>query len=265
MELALIAPTSLLSTFCMTSRVQMCLAHRVLEDEQYRDFYHTASQNGLIVTMDNSLWELGEAMTFDKLMEACKLIGPTELIAPDRFRDGPSTLQMLQEFVDKMHRVFGDGEVPFGGIFAVSHGKDREEWLDCFDRLNDNPFVATIGLPKVLSEIWDPGGRIGCVEFLEATGRIVEGKNYHCLGIWTDPIEVMLLAKHKWIRSLDTALPIHAGMQSIRFDPELGLSRRRPKRPHIYFDATTEQLRDKMADIQYNILTMQQWMNGRHR
>lgn len=268
MDIALISPTSILKNFCLTSKVQMCLAHRILsEDSEYIEFYRKQSDNGATVILDNSLWELGDAMTIDKLIEAAKLVKPTELIVPDVFRDGPATLKRFNNFTFQAMAAGFDGpcseEYPWQKNFVVVHGKDRQEWLECFDALNENHLAHTIGLPKVLDDIWNPGGRIGCVSFLEATGRVSPEKRYHCLGIWDDPIEVLCLSRHKWIRSLDTALPIHAGMHGIRFDGMLGLSRRRPRRPHIYFDVSAEDLEPRLMDIQHNVLLLQEWANGR--
>lgn len=268
MHIALITPTSMLEYLCSTSKVQMCLAHRVLSDEPYARFYRQASTAGQSVIMDNSLWELGEAMNLDKLIEACQLVKPLELIIPDVFRDGPATLKSFNDFTFQAVAAGMGGpcseEYPWQRNFAVAHGRDRQEWLECFDKLNAHPSVHTIGLPKVLDEIWSPGGRIGCIEFLEATGRVNPEKDYHCLGIWDDPVEVLLLGRHSWIRSLDTALPIHAGMHGIKFDNTFGLSRRRPKRPHIYFDIVKEDYDgEKWAAIRHNVLMTREWANGR--
>lgn len=269
MEIALIVPTSVLDDFCSTSKVQMCLAHRVLSDEVYASFYRrVASDPRNIVIMDNSLWELGDAMSFEKLIEACQKVKPTELIIMDKFRDGPGTIKQFNAYTFMAFCAgTGDGpcreEYPWQRNFVVAHGKDREEWLECFDFFNEHHLAHTIGLPKVLDEIWTPGGRIGCVEFLEATGRVRADKAYHCLGIWGDPIEVLILNRHGWIRSLDTALPIHAGLRDVKFHPELGLSRQRTKRPHVYFEIEREEIM-KHAAITHNVSLLRRWANGRN-
>lgn len=259
MHIALITPTSLLKHLCLTSKVQMCLAHQVLADEVYAEFYCSAKTAGQFVLMDNSLWELKEALSPEILYRASSMVNPDELIIPDVFRDGPATIESFGRFMEVSsswnHR-------PWKRNMVVVHGEDREEWLECFDYFSNEPEAHTLALPKVLDEMWKPGGRLGAVEFIERTGRVNPTKQYHCLGIWEDPIEVLLLAAHSWVRSLDTALPIHAGMQGVRFHPELGLSRRRPKRPHQYFNAPFEQLAPHLADIQYNVLTILGWANG---
>lgn len=266
MHIALITPTSLLDRLCLTGKVQMCLAHRVIEDETYATFYRNASDAGSLVMMDNSLWELGEAMMLTDLMPALEAVRPDELIVPDVFRDGPATQKAFTDFTMQAVAAGFDGpcseEYPWQRNAVVVHGQDRQEWIECLDFFNDQDNAHTLCLPKVLDEIWQPGGRLGCVTFLEATGRVRADKRYHCLGIWTDPIEVLLLSRHKWIRSLDTALPIHAGMRGVRFDPDFGLSRRRTKRPHKYFGVAYDTLEPHMADIRFNVTTTLEWANG---
>lgn len=262
MHIALIAPTSMLNALCSVSKVQMCLAHRVLSDAVYADFYKNARAAGQTVVMDNSLWELGTAMSYEYLQGAYQLVQPDELIIPDVFRDGPATIKSWINF----HRQ--GPEYVFEDVtqFVVVHGQDREEWLNTYDYFVENTaYGTTLGLPKVLDEIWSPGGRIGCVEFLEATNRVSENHNYHCLGIWDDPIEILLLGRHSWIRSLDTALPIHAGMGGVRFHRTFGLSRKRPKRPHIYFEASLAEIEktERWADIRHNVTLLQEWANGK--
>lgn len=266
MQIALITPTSMLNNLCVTLKYQMCLAHRVLADEKYAQFYSECSDRGQYVMMDNSLWELGSSMSVEDLVTACDIAGPSELTVPDVFRDGPATIELFQHFITAPTTALiqGPADDVRCEFMVVAHGKDRREWLECFDYFNANGSLHTIALPKVLDKIWTPGGRIGCVEFLEATGRVNPEKEYHCLGIWDDPIEVLLLAQHPWIRSLDTALPIHAGMQGIKFHRDLGTSRRRPKRPHVYFEAKREdyEVDERWGIISHNIILMNEWANG---
>ncbi len=258
MEICLIAPANLLGRYCQNSNIQMCLAHRVLEeDDDYVTFYERQSQDGQIVIMDNSLWELGEAMCLEDLMYAVSIIQPQELIIPDMFGKSDETIDMTEKFLDEIGSVRR-----WERNFVVPHGKDRQDWIKCFDYFSDQFYAHVIGLPKVLDDIWEPGGRIGCLSFLEATGRIRTDKIYHALGIRNDPIELLMLSKFKWLRSLDTALPIHAGIQGIQFDSQFGLSRRRPKRPEKYFDTEWRHVNQFESIIQVNVDLTLAWAKG---
>ncbi len=250
MNVALIAPTKFLDQLCDARPVQMALAHMILEDVQYRRFYTDRSD---LVIMDNSLIELGDAVDFELLVNAASLINPKEVILPDAFRDGQKT---ISRFLDVI--TYSD-QFTWATNFVVAHGRHNAEWVECFDFFNQHPHAHTIGIPKVLDEIWEPGGRIGACAFLESSGRIREDKNYHLLGVWTDPIEILCLSKFEWIRSVDTALPIHAGMSGCHFGPTGLNGVDKPRRPHRYFP-----IKDLFYPdiVQHNIEILDGWAQG---
>lgn len=259
MEIAIIAPTAMLNEVCnnKATNVQMCHAHRVLSDKTYADFYADASKYTVdTVIMNSSFWEPSPAMNTSDLLKACRMIFPTELILPGVFRKGPETIASIELFIENTttHRY----ECPWLKNFAVAQGRDREEWLTCFDHLNKLESVHVIGLSKDIDDTWYPGGRLGAALYLQATGRVKKSKKYHALGIY-NPLEAVSLATLGWIRSLSTSLPIHAGLQGIRFDHTFGLTTEKPKGPHIYFDASSEECQIALEDCKHNISVMRSW------
>jgi hypothetical protein len=261
MKVALITPTKYLD-MAEEQKVQMSLAHRVLADRTYAAWFKRLPRRGSLpplVIMDNSLIELGYALPLSDILQAAEMCGAGEIILPDVFRDGERTVEAVQAALTEIKQT--TSAVPFGKM-AVAHGRSREEWLWCFDTLSEMEGVDTIGIPKVLDEIWQPGGRIGCTQYLERTGRIdTRARSYHLLGIWTDPVEILCQAHHDWIRSVDTALAFHAGMLGIRFT-EHGLPNGvRPRRPHRYFDYK-DLPPEHEADVKYNIAMLSSWAHG---
>jgi len=262
MNVALIVPTKFIDSMCTGRDVQMALAHMVLESDEYRAAYWKLTEAGSYIILDNSLIELGAAMTIEQLARAAQMIGADEVILPDAFRDADETLRMTEAALKAFSGVGAD-HVRF---MAVVHGADNTSWLHCFDEMVQNPRIDVLGLPKVLDEIWSPGGRVGCCSYLEATGRISQAgtKQFHALGIWTDPIEVLMLRERRWLRSIDTALPFHAGMHGVRFNGH-GFPRGiRPKRPRRYFDVQfplpgTTDGAHALEAISYNIQVLDVW------
>lgn len=103
MEIAIIAPTAMLSEVCTNNKtnVQMCHAHWVLSDETYTDFYADASKYTVdTVIMNSSFWEPSPAMNTSDLLKACRMIFPTELILPGVFRKGPETIALIELFIE---------------------------------------------------------------------------------------------------------------------------------------------------------------------
>lgn len=253
MDAALILPPRYLD-FARGRPIQMALAHLVLADADYAHWFQMAAKAGAFVIMDNSLIELGHALPAEELAIAAQNCGASEVILPDVFLDGAGTLAATRTALEFPWP-------PALGLMGVAHGGVRDEWQWCFDQLCSERRITTIGLPKVLDEIWRPGGRLGCVQYLWATDRVVPGKYYHLLGVWTDPVEVMLQAHHTWLRSVDTALPFHAGLAGVRFDAQRGLpsSSTRPRRPHRFFELAAELEPQVQAAVQHNITVLDEW------
>lgn len=256
MRVALIAPTKMLPD--LGNRVmQMALAHLVLEDPEYRRFYADAGSRGITVMMDNSLMELGDSVGSDVVFTAANLIEPAEIIIPDSSRNKALTIKRFHDFLGDVDAM---GTTPWLRNAVVAHGESNAEWLACFDFFNEHPDAHVICIPKVLDKIWNPGGRLGALAYLRASHRFKINKTYHLLGIWTDPLEILFASWFNNIRSVDTALPIHAGLQGVQFGP-MGLNgQAKPRRPHRYFPL--EQFRHRDV-IDYNIAVLDAWAEGR--
>lgn len=268
LDIAFIAPTCILDRVCWGHNAQMALAHIVLEDPDYAAFYRRCVEQHMRVILDCSTWELGSAMSPDDLFEACDMIGyPAELVLPDVYQDMYSTIQLTEDFVNGMAEIQKGSRV-WEYNLVVPQGKDWEEWIRCYDYYVKQPYVHTIAIPKSLDDPergFHPGGRIGAVTFLERTGRVDHSKRYHALGLWHDPIEILMLSGFDWITSLDCALPVHAGLQGVRFDTSFGVSRRRPRRPKQYFDLSLKVIAPELKTIDHNVMLALQWARGQYQ
>jgi hypothetical protein len=50
----------------------------------------------------------------------------------------------------------------------------------------------------------------------------------------------------------------------VKFHPELGLSRVRPKRPHVYFEISRDEVLEHAIAISHNVSLLRRWANGRN-
>jgi hypothetical protein len=66
---------------------EYCLPHLLDEDEEYREFFYLAKEEGRYIIMDNSLHELGEAYNSERLMYWIHELLPQEFIIPDVWQD----------------------------------------------------------------------------------------------------------------------------------------------------------------------------------
>jgi hypothetical protein len=64
-----------------------CLPHLMDENEEYRTFFLNSKNVARYIVMDNSLHELGEAYSTDRLMYWVNKLEPDEFIVPDVWED----------------------------------------------------------------------------------------------------------------------------------------------------------------------------------
>lgn len=86
MYLAQEIPTSMLEIWAPLSDFDFLLAHKVLEDRYYAEFFARRPE-GREVLLDNSLHELGYPLPLSDLLEAAKRCKATCVITPDRVGD----------------------------------------------------------------------------------------------------------------------------------------------------------------------------------
>ena len=101
--------------------------------------------------MDNSLIELGSAVTLDQILEAAAICNPDEIILPDVFCDGVATLAKVKECINELKRK---GLIGKYRLMVVCQGKDQAEFFRTFIELKDIPEVDCIGIPKVAEKIF---------------------------------------------------------------------------------------------------------------
>ena len=265
-EFAHIVPTAALPMLCNGRKIQMALTHKVLdrEDPNYAAYYKNVDESSYVI-LDNSLWELGASLDVGDLFYACELIEPDELIIPDVFRDGKETIRSYEKFWDNSIQAFRD-RFPNLKFNVVVQGSDLTEWLECYDYMAAQPSIDTLSIPKVLDKDLGIGGRISILDLLTSTERI-STKNYHLLGLWDNPIELLTIAdRHPWIRSADSALPVHAALSGIRFNLIDGYVKQPGvKRPENYFELSYSEVIQHLRSILWNMRTTRVWCKGGNR
>lgn len=105
------------------------LAHKVLEDKKYRDWYRKSS-DGREVILDNSMHELKEPLPLEDVVAAADLIEADYLIAPDRLKEPEWTLDQFLRTERHASKAGSCVEVT-----AVLCGRTREEREDFLDHI----------------------------------------------------------------------------------------------------------------------------------
>lgn len=176
----------------------MALAHELVEDAELQYFYSLASKKGHFIIIDNGAAE-GQLMDSERLMQIVNYINPDEVVMPDALRDMHKTLLLLYSSEVLRH-------VPPRKRMMVPQGKGWADWLQCLEYMVGRWDFATIGIPKWIEDEL-PGGRLRALAAIEDAG-FHRKYHVHLLGLAKLPQEEGSVLGTKYIRSLDTGLPI---------------------------------------------------------
>jgi len=218
LKAAIISPTPLLRRYSSQSTYHLALAHLVLTDIDYCDFYREAVEEGDYVIMDNSVIELGYPMPVEELIKAIARTGAQELILPDYPQDPKKTFLAAHNAAPIVRHSFPD--VKLQAVPQWYGSMDPDNWMNSHTRLvselDEEHKVDVIGIPKFLGKY-----RPAICESLNLQHS--DHHEYHLLGTTGNPLEIKDLTKHTWLRGVDTKAPVRFGTNGIVLHPELGL------------------------------------------
>lgn len=198
--------------------MHMALTHLIEEDANYSEFFRQLPDDDYIM-LDNSVIELGKAVSLDRLLHAAEEINADEIVVPDAYKNKDETIRLAHKYLNEIE----GRDLPYK-IQVVPHGNTAEEWMECYNELRHIDEIDTIGIPKVTSSIF-PGGRAYLLTMLNNQNNVCERKEYHLLGIWNNPNEMSYVSGYDWIRSVDSAIAYACGINDIAFMPMSGAQR----------------------------------------
>lgn len=257
MRAAVIAPTGLLKRYAARSRYHLCLAHLCQDLNPYSEFYRNAVARGEYVILDNSIIELGKAMTETQLYTAINIIRPTEFVVQDFPRDQATTHFWAMYKGQELRKRYPDMKL----MVVPQWHEDRqfEDWWYSFMWLKELPFIDTIGLPKFIRH-----ERSIAAALINKDPVLQRDKEFHLLGTWGNPIEVKeMAAQYPWIRGVDSKAPVRFGQYGIALHPTEGLlsgGKLRDAVPPLEF-GSSDDLMPSITD--HNVSTYLEWARGK--
>jgi hypothetical protein len=232
------------------------LAHHYLQNTNYREHFLQLRKKTprVWITLDNGSAE-HSLVTEQALLDIVKELKPDEVIAPDVLFDKSQTLENLNKFIIKM---IDSDSIKHTNIFGCPQGKTKEEWLECYIRMLENPLVSVIGLSKIaVPRCWN--NAVGDKDIAKSRNECV--KELKDLNLLKKPLHLLGMGEHNEfdyyleneisnIRSSDSCYTVLAAINGISF--EKGDTTRIPT-TNEYFDKelTLNQIQLSKKNIDY--------------
>lgn len=184
------------------------------------DYVRSALEYNGYRILDNSLIELGGAVSIQELMQAADKIHAHEIILPDVFQNGPATLKAVEKATSTFKTIMDFEHQGYKWIhnhrpkfMAVAQGRDVEEFTACYNELRkliSTGDIDVIGIPKVCAKM-HPIGRPG-FESLWCHDTV----EIHLLGLWYAWTELDAYVYPERIRSVDSVLGTYLFLHNMR-------------------------------------------------
>ena len=200
MKLALECRTNMLEMVQPFADFDFILAHKVLEDEGYAEWYKNSDN---VKFVDNSVNELGEPLPLDKMQEAFERVGGTYLVAPDYLGNAAKTVGSYMECIKAL---------PKEKVVGVIQGSTFPEAFECLSAYGQ----GMVAIPYDLcSQKSDPPWLMALRRAL-FIGYVPRDKGIiiHLLG-FNGLEELIWYQNAPHILSIDTGVPILLGMQGL--------------------------------------------------
>lgn len=222
-------------------------------NEKYWNFYKKSVKENKEVLLDNSAFELGDAMSNDALAEGVQDLNPTWFVVPDALNDTHKTISRFESW----EKDFGN----LKGSIGVVQGENIEDMVECYKFLSAH--ADKIAIPceivKVYKEMFDEGipmlqrqwmGRTYFIMELMRRGVWNFDKPHHLLGATQVKEFMNPLYKMKCFDSLDTSNPIVAGLEGVKYGPT-GLDEKSKVKLATLIDSEVSMA--QLWDVIYNV------------
>jgi len=207
MKLALECPTGMLNDIQPLADFDWVLAHLVLQDKEYAEYYRKSKRYKVL---DNSVNELLEPLSFGDMLKAMDIVKPSLVVPPDHLGGYKKT---YDEIVHALSILGPNDLLPViqGSTLGEVLGLLQELLSLGFNRLavpydilssrEDNPVMMASNRLRVVNSV---------------INRVPIGFEIHLLGMTT--IEELESHNRGWVRSVDTGVPVMMGLKGRRLD-----------------------------------------------
>jgi hypothetical protein len=219
-NVSVIAPAAYLHDFAAQSpaTVHHAAAQRILQDARYRAFFREEAELGAAIIVDNGVFDLGESLGPEDLVQAARAVNAAEIILPDVMHDGQATMRASSRAAAGLLKMSEEFR-----LCAVVHGADDAEWLRCYEHFASSGYAGAVALPasrRAAPAREVSGNRVAATRYLEDHGMVDQRLIYRLLGLGrAGHLELFEQRHHAWISSVDCAAPVILGSMGVRMNP----------------------------------------------
>lgn len=212
-QVALMAPTTLLPHVQPLSKYHLVLAYKVIYDRKYQEYCARRSKEGDYIILDNGAVEKGgKSIPMKDIVLAALLIKPSLIVLPDFLFDSLRTLDETENALRSPHMKFLKRVHPSVKICTIVQGVDEEDWLECFNILNDtHNGIDVLGVPKITGQVF--GSRLNVLKKISKKVK----KPCHLFGVWwkTTLEEIGQEGQFDFVQGLDTPKPVRLAVNGL--------------------------------------------------
>lgn len=215
-QVALMAPTTLLSHVQPLSKYHLVLAYKVIYDAKYQKYCKERSKAGDYVILDNGAVEKGgRSIPMKDIVLAAVLTKPSLIVLPDFLFDSRRTLNETENALRSPHMRFLKRVHPDVKICTIVQGVDERDWLECFHILNDpNNGIDVLGIPKITGQVF--GSRLNVLKKIAKRVK----KPCHLFGVWwkTTLDEIGQEGQFDFVQGIDTPKPVRLAVYGMKLE-----------------------------------------------
>lgn len=223
-QTAFIAPTSMIRNYGSQGDISLALSHLLPEAHEEMNLYeHIIRDIKLPITLDNGLFEKGEAEDMETLIDKAIGMNAEFVVVPDVLYDREETEANALEASKLLAKKESHGmEVP--KLMAVVQANNPTDFIESYEWMVEQPYIHKIGLsilavPKSFQKETKTNdivaNRIHCLQ------RLVDSKHKdtHLLGAGSSYRDIAHANKHaSWVVSHDSSSAVWNGIQGKRID-----------------------------------------------
>jgi hypothetical protein len=250
MKIAHEVPFCLLTKSREFNDYDYCLPHLMDENEEYRTFFLNSKNVARYIVMDNSLHELGEAYSTDRLMYWVNKLEPDEFIVPDVWEDYAASVRNA--------KLWANTKLPENTTkVAVVQAKNLHEANLCVQAYKDlgyKKIAFSYGAsyyndvcPHINKDLGKAIGRFMVISSMLKDKILSVKDRVHLLGT-SSPIEFGFYVDMPFIESIDTSNPIMAAIGEMPYT-KMGLHLKPMANMNKHQDISKEFVNEDLVDF----------------